>query len=126
MASRIPGAASWSYSILPQLHSLLRQSVARLSQVLGEHPPHTWSTAARARWLVFRAYHHHRAVGLAEHALGDAPRQSAPYPTETAASHYDQAHLQFVGQAYYLLGHHSHPQVGLGHSCAGDLHPPGE
>jgi hypothetical protein len=53
----------------------LRQSAARLFHVLREQPPHTWSTAAAPiRWVNFRAYHHHRTVGMAEYALGDAPR----------------------------------------------------
>jgi hypothetical protein len=53
--------------------SSLRRSAARLSHVLREHPPRTWSTAAvSTRWVVFRAYHHHWAMGMAEYALGDA------------------------------------------------------
>jgi hypothetical protein len=63
---------------------------------------------------------------MAEYALGDAPRQGAPYPTETTASHYDQTHIQFVGQPHYLLGYPSHSEVGLVHRSTGDLHPPGE
>src|SRR5918994_5310673 len=52
-----------------------RQSTARLFHVLREHPPHTWSTAAAPiRWVSFRAYYHHRTVGMAEYALRCAPR----------------------------------------------------
>src|SRR5215212_1227611 len=55
--------------------SSLRRSAARLSHVLREHSPHTWSTAAAPiRWFDSRAYHHHRTVGMAEYTLGDAPR----------------------------------------------------
>src|SRR5829696_7908884 len=53
--------------------SSLRQSAACLSHVLREHPPRMWSTAAvSTRWVVFRAYHHHWAMGMAEYAFGDA------------------------------------------------------
>src|SRR5918994_3281559 len=84
--------SSWNAGCRPSdtsRRSSRRQSAARLSHVLREHPPHTWSTAAPIRWVNFRAYHHHRTLGMAEYALGDAPREGAPYLTKTTSPQYN-------------------------------------
>src|SRR5215212_1248711 len=51
---------------------------------------------------LMRAHHQHRAGGLTDNRIRDAPLDGPPYPATASASHDDHVRLELPGQAYDL------------------------
>jgi len=59
------------------------------------------------------------AVGVPEHARGDAAHQGPTYPAASVASEDNQPHLQLLGEFDDLFGRVPHPEVAFGYRAPG-------
>src|SRR5215216_1221692 len=69
------------------------------------------------------AHHQHRAVGVADHRIGDASHQRPPQGSKAPAAQHDEPRAELISQSHDLSIGPANPRVYLRYLAAGLPYP---